>query len=126
MKLSLWDLKPGTNQTITTGWFHHEVIPMGFETCQIFHDLPVRFHHEVIPMGFETLKAAASVEVDADHEVIPMGFETGDKYCNHPKHDIIMKLSLWDLKHLFRCCIFVDHLDHEVIPMGFETPRASL
>ena len=33
MKPSLWDLKLIVNNEISVFTFHHEAIPMGFETC---------------------------------------------------------------------------------------------
>ena len=122
MKPSLWDLKP-TSPLIRSIWI---------------------WHHETIPMGFETmLKPILRDDTGKHHETIPMGFETASKrHLKAAVHDI-MKPSLWDLKlkkritpvtgmslswnhpygiwnrPLFLVSVFSSN--HETIPMGFET-----
>ncbi len=52
-------------------------------------------------MGFETFLLKLCIMFIINHESIPMGFETlspsSDKFIR-----IIMRASLWDLKHLIR------------------------
>ncbi len=99
MKLSLWDLKPTMNTTISGLPAHHEVVPMGFETNCFLFCLASQFF--IMKLSLWDLKRA---------------FSSSALFAT-----FIMKLSLWDLKlHITQYCNCI-RWDHEVVPMGFET-----
>ena len=50
-------------------------------------------------MGFETVEEYMAKAGTVDYEAIPMGFETSSTLNTEP-FVMIMKQSLWDLKHI--------------------------
>ncbi len=73
---------------------------MGFETLEVWTvALGYRANFEAVPMGFETIKLNKLNQIYSNFEAVPMGFET-ILFKSVKISMIILKQSLWDLKHV--------------------------